>query len=103
MADASEGRLMTALIPHSAGRITPPPLVSESVITDGAWHRIGVVWTGSERILYADDMEVARDVQPSLAGAAGGLNVGAHADLKPDSFFSGLVDDVRIYDVTVTP
>ncbi len=103
MADASEGRLMTALIPHSTGRITPPPLVSESVITDGAWHRIGVVWTGSERILYADDMEVTRDVQPSLAGAAGGLNIGAHANLKSGSFFSGLVDDVRIYDLAVTP
>ncbi|MHC4628240.1 MAG: LamG-like jellyroll fold domain-containing protein, partial [Planctomycetota bacterium] len=103
MADASQGKLMTALIPHSAGRFTPPPLVSESIIADGIWHRIGVVWTGSERILYADDAEVARDVQPSLAGAGGGLNIGAHANLKPGSFFSGLVDDIRIYDLTIRP
>ncbi|KPK43432.1 MAG: hypothetical protein AMJ65_05755, partial [Phycisphaerae bacterium SG8_4] len=103
MADASQGRLMTALIPHSAGRLTPPPLVSESTIADGIWHRIGVVWTGSERILYADDVEVARDGQSSLAGAGGGLNIGAHANLRAESFFSGLVDDVRIYDLTIRP
>lgn len=103
MADLSEGKLMMALTPPSTGRVTPPPLVSDFVITDGAWHRIGMVWNGSERILYADDKEVARDVQPSLAGAAGGLNIGAHPSLKPGSFFSGLVDDVRIYNLTVTP
>jgi hypothetical protein len=42
-------------------------------------------------------------VQSSLAGAAGGLYIGAGANLEPGSFFSGLVDDVRIYNLTVTP
>lgn len=102
-ADPSAGKLMTALTPPSAGRFIPPPLVSESVITDGAWHCVGVVWTGTERILYADDVQVARDMQSSIAGAAGGMYIGAHANLKPGSFFSGLIDDVRIYDRAVTP
>jgi Domain of unknown function (DUF4185)/Concanavalin A-like lectin/glucanases superfamily len=103
MADPLEGKLMTALSHPSGGRATAPPLVSEFIITDGAWHRVGVVWDGSERILYADDVEVARDVQPSLAGAAGGLYIGAGRNLEPGSFFSGLVDDIRVYNLTVTP
>jgi hypothetical protein len=103
MADPLEGKLMTALSRPSVGRGIAPPLLSQFVITDGAWHRIGVVWTGSERILYADDVEAARDVQSSLAGAAGGLYIGAGANLEPGSFLSGLVDDVRIYNLTVTP
>jgi len=103
MADPSEGKLTTALSRPSPGRIREPPLASEFVITDGAWHRIGVVWNASERILYADEVEVARDEQSSMAGAAGGLYIGADRNLEPGGFFSGLVDDVRIYNLTVTP
>lgn len=103
MADPLEGKLMTALSRRSIDRIKEPPLASEFVITNGAWHRIGVVWNASERILYADDVEVARDVQSSLAGATGGLYIGAGRNLEPGSFFSGMVDDVRIYNLTATP
>jgi len=103
MADPSEGKLMTLLSHRSIGRIKEPPLRSEFVITDGAWHRIGVVWNASERILYADNVEVARDIQSSMGSATGGLYVGADSNLKPGSFFSGLVDDVRIYNLTVVP
>jgi hypothetical protein len=46
---------------------------------------------------------VARDVQPSMAGATGGLYIGAGRNLEPGSFFSGMVDDVRIYNLTATP
>ncbi|TET81474.1 MAG: hypothetical protein E3J37_09135, partial [Anaerolineales bacterium] len=103
MADPLEGKLMTVLSCRSIGRIKEPPLASEFVITDGTWHRIGVVWNAFERILYADDVEVARDVQPSMAGATGGLYIGAGRNLEPGSFFSGMVDDVRIYNLTATP
>lgn len=92
---------MTALSYPSGGRIPALPLVSEFVMTDGAWHRMGLVWNGFERILYADDVEVARDVVPYLAGATGGLIVGANGNLEPGSYFAGLVDDVRIYNLTM--
>ena len=94
---------MTGLSCPAGGRGIAPPLVSEFLITDGTWYRIGLVWDGSERILYADDVEVARDVQPGLAGATGGLRVGAGKDLESGSFWSGLIDDVRIYNQKVTP
>lgn len=98
----SDGKLMTNLIPP-AGRFAPPPLISESVITDGVWHRIGFVWDGSQRMLYVDDVEVAKDTQTQLAGSTAGLYIGAGKSFEPGSFWSGLIDDVRIHDRSVSP
>ena len=78
-------------------------LLSQSVITDGQWHRIGLTWDDSNRILYVDDVEVAKDTQSSLASSDGGLYFGAGKDLHAGSFFSGLIDDVRIYDRAIQP
>ena len=71
---SSDGALMTDL--KSAGRQSRP-LTSMIVITDGAWHRVGFVWDGSNRILYVDDIEVARDTQTNLIGSTGGMYFGA--------------------------
>ena len=98
--DSLEGNLMTEL--KGSGR-SAQPLISETVITDGAWHRIGLVWDGSNRTLYVDDVEVATDTQGSLEGSTGGLHIGAGKGLEPGSFFSGLIDDVRIYNRVVSP
>jgi len=78
-------------------------LVSAAVITDGAWHRVGLTWDGGNRILYVDDIEVARDTQASLAGSTENLTIGAGSTLAPASFWKGLIDDVRIYDRAVKP
>jgi hypothetical protein len=79
------------------------PLVSAAVITDGAWHRVGFVWDGSDRILYVEGVEVTSDTQTSLLGSAGGLYIGAGASLAPGTYWSGLIDDVRIYDRVAKP
>jgi|GEM_PF-868364 len=102
-ADPGEGKLMANLSRPAGGRVTPPPLASETVITDGDWHRIGFVRDGSHRILYVDDAEVARDTQTSLEGSAGGLSIGAGKALDDGTFWSGLIDDVRIYNQAVEP
>ena len=92
-ADSSNGRLATVLMDPQ------PTLVSESVITDGAWHHIGLVWDKSYRYLYVDGAEVVRDaVSISYPMPCdGGLYLGAGKTLDTGSFFSGLIDDVRIY------
>jgi hypothetical protein len=95
-----DGGLQTAL--KSTGRFGNS-LASSAVITDGAWHRIGLVWGGSNRILYVDGEDVARDTQSNLTGSAGGLYMGAGSTLATSSFWSGLIDDVRIYDDVVKP
>jgi hypothetical protein len=73
------------------------------VTTDGNWHRIGLVWNGPNRILYVDDIEEARDKQSGFEATYGGLRLSAGENLEPDSLFSGLIDDVRIYNRAVTP
>jgi len=102
LANPSAGKLMTSLT-RPPGRVAPPPLVSEFVITDGNWHLVGLVWDGANRVLYVDDTEVAKDTQDSLASSVGGLYFGAGKGLEAGSFWSGLIDDVRIYNRAVKP
>jgi len=98
--DASAGNLMTEL--EGLGR-AGCPLVSQTLITDGNWHPVGLTWDGSNRILYVDDLEVAKDTQAQFSGSAEGLYIGAGKNLDAGSFFSGLIDDVRVYNRAVTP
>jgi hypothetical protein len=100
MAAAPNGALMTEL--KGSGR-TGKPLTSVVDITDGVWHRVGFTWDGSNRVLYVDDVEVARDMQSGPAGSTGGLYIGADSALSTGTFWSGLIDDVRIYNVGLTP
>jgi hypothetical protein len=49
---------------------------------------------------------VAQDAQPPTLPPfnwTGTLNIGAAEDLAPARFFSGLIDDVRIYNRAVRP
>jgi hypothetical protein len=78
-------------------------LVSEAIITDGNWHRIGFAWDGAHRRLYADDALAAEDSQNSLPGSSGNLVLGAAKNMAAGSFFSGLIDDARIYNRAVKP
>jgi hypothetical protein len=95
--DASEGKLMAGLT-HAV-----LPLKSDFVITDDQWYEVGLVYDGSSKYLYVDGAEVAKDDLRPLLGNDGGLYIGAGKDLEPSSFFSGLIDNVRIYDRAVTP
>lgn len=97
--ETTEGKLMSGLVPPPAGRLVPQPLVSEFIITDDDWHHIGFVWNGLYRSLFVDGLEAAKDIEPlkPLNSADGGLYIGAGKSLEESAFFSGLVDDVRIY------
>ncbi len=99
-ADPSDGNLMTELT--ESGQ-SGAPMFSQTNITDGNWHRIGLVWDGSHRTLYVDDIAVAEDTQANLAGSYNGLYIGTGKAMEPGSFWSGLIDDVRIYNRAVTP
>jgi hypothetical protein len=100
LATDAEGNLMTEL---KSSDPLAEPLVSETIITDEQWHRIGLVWDGSHRILYVDGIAVAEDVQDGLEGSENGLNIGAGKMTQPGTYFSGLIDDVRIYNRVVSP
>jgi hypothetical protein len=102
-ADPDMGCVMTELTPPVVGRFTPRPLKSETVIIDGQWHRIGFVWDGVNRALYLDDILVAEDMQNNLSSSLGGLNIGCGSNSETGTFWSGLIDDVRIYNRAVRP
>jgi len=96
----TEGYLMTELkcTGRSAGY-----LFSETVITDGQWHRIGLVWDGSNRTLCVDGVIVAEDTQPNLESSQMGFYIGTGKAIESSTFFSGLIDDIRIYNRVVSP
>jgi len=97
--DSASSFLMTELVSPPIGRFISQPLVSELVITDGQWHHVGFVWDGSYRYLYVDGTEVAKDTQAlaQLKYSNGGLHIGTSKKRDTGTFFSGLIDDVRIY------
>ena len=99
MADAVGGNLKTQVF-----IIGGSPLSSQTHITDGQWHRVGLVYDGAYRILYVDDVEVARDAQAvCLSRGDGGLRIAAPNRLHFPGYWTGLIDDVRIYDRAVNP
>jgi len=99
MLDA-EGNLMTELT--SSGR-DGSSLISEAKIDDGQWHRVGLIWDGLYRRLCVDDAVVAEDIHDGLGGSGNGLYIGTGKAMEPGTFFSGLIDEVRIYNRAVSP
>ena len=80
-------------------------LESESIITDLQWHHVGIVYDTDtfHRQLYVDGVLVAEDTSVvSGAPSEGGLYIGASKDLEAGSFFSGMIDDVHVYDRTLS-
>lgn len=100
MANPADGALMTNLKPVGG---QSKPLTSSALITDGNWHRVGLSWDGSNRILSCDGVEVARDTQAGLASSTENFTFGGGGTMAPSGFWKGLIDDVRIYDRVVKP
>jgi len=99
LATDEDGNLMTEL--KSSDQLAGS-LLSETVITDGQWHRVGLVWHGSYRTLYVDGVFVAEDTQPGLESSQMGLYIGVDKNFTPGTLFSGFIDDVRIYNQALT-
>jgi hypothetical protein len=99
-ADVATGALMTEL---SKGGRTGSGLSSQTVITDGNWHRIAFTWDGANRRLHVDGVLAAEDAQDSLAPSSGNVIIGTAKNMAPGTFWKGLIDDVRIYSRAVKP
>ena len=78
-------------------------LTSSAFILDDQWHRVALVWDGTNRSLHMDGVEVAKDTQPSLAASSGSMHIGGGKNLNPATFWSGLIDNVRVYNRAVQP
>lgn len=66
-----------------------------------AWSHVAYVWDGTNRRLYIDGREVAIDAPAPFSTAAGELRIGA-TDLS-GRYFTGMIDDVRVYGYARTP
>jgi len=96
----SDGKLISRFSDESFGA-----LFSDSVITDFQWHHVGLVYDmdSLHRLLYVDGVLVAEDAT-AVSGmpSDGGLYIGASKDLEAGTFFSGMIDDIRIYNQALT-
>ena len=80
-------------------------LESESFISDVQWHHVGFVYDNDtiHRQLYVDGILIAEDTSPvSGVPSDDGLYIGASQDLEAGTFFSGFIDDLRIYKQALT-
>lgn len=100
LVDASTGALATQLKLSGRGS---KDLVSTASVTDGQWHRVGLTWDRSARTLYVDDVQAARDTQTAMPGGTTGLRIGGGPNAEPTAFWSGSIDDVRIYTRAIVP
>ncbi|MBN1509832.1 MAG: PD40 domain-containing protein [Sedimentisphaerales bacterium] len=98
MASAVDGKLATELSSN-----TGKWLCSPAVITDGNWHRVGVVCRDTSCTLYLDDKEAATGTRVKPTSTSSGLYIGAAAQITPDTFWNGLIDDVRVFNRVVEP
>jgi hypothetical protein len=99
VADPLDGSLATELKGGRMGK----KLGSLAVITDGDWHRVGLAWDGSNRSLYVDDVLVTEDTQTGLDSSPGGVVLGCGTNTAPGTCWTGLIDDVRLYNRAVKP
>jgi N-acetylneuraminic acid mutarotase len=100
LSDPTTGALMTEL--RSGGR-SGKALCSDAIVIDGVWHRVGFTWDGASRRLYVDDVLVAEEADVGVAACYGHVNIGCGENATPGTFWSGLIDDVRIYNRAVKP
>jgi lysophospholipase L1-like esterase len=100
--DPSTGGLMTGL---TDGGRNGRPLVSAASVADGNWHRVQLVWNGSQRFLRVDGQEVAGDTRMlgKLPFTNADFHFGAGQNLEANRFWAGLIDEIRIYGRAVQP
>ncbi len=96
-----QGALMTTVT--DGGRGTSD-LVSANIITDGQWHQVGLIWDEVYRSLYVDGTLVAQDTDSlySLKSSNKIWQLGTSGNKAQGTFWMGMVDDVRVYNIAVT-
>lgn len=98
-----DGKLLVSLT-TTTGRFGIPALATDVIVNDGNWHHVHVTWNGSVRIVYIDGIEAARDSETRvLQTSTNGLYFGTDYARTAGTFWSGSIDELRIYDNVVAP
>jgi hypothetical protein len=81
---------------NSIDAFGPAPLLQST------WTHLAMTWDSAELRLYVDGAEVATaPATAALAGSAGSVRIGGNG--VASQFFSGLIDEVRIFSDARTP
>ena len=71
-------------------------------ITPGRWHHIAGVYDGTKMYLYVDGvLDTSQEGCGTINANDWDVLIGAN-DEKPDRFFDGLIDDVRVYNYGIS-
>lgn len=84
----------------------PPAAIGTSRINDGKWHQlVGVYKVNGSKLIYVDGAPSEgtgpnQTIEPNRAGFMIG---GVYINGKPTGRFTGLIDEVQVYDHPLTP
>jgi len=70
---------------------------------DNNCHHVALTGDGLNKTLNVDGVEAAQDTHLAFLSSEDGLYLGTGSAMQPGTFFSGLIDDVRIYNRAVAP
>jgi len=72
-------------------------------VADGSWHHLAIVREGNQMRTYLDSVLVSTGTFDTAPGSGDGhLNIGADMTGSPSYVYTGLLDDVRIYDAALS-
>jgi len=74
--------------------------VSKTILNDGVWHHVVMVSTTSSQKLYVDGQQEGA-AQETLSMSSGPMRIGHYTD-GTAGYFSGVLDDVRLYSIPLT-
>jgi hypothetical protein len=90
-------------------RFFSPDLANSDVgsgytIDDGKWHHVAISYNGSTMTFYVDGSQVATQVvSGTISNQTALLDIGKEAAVESPKFFSGSLDDLRIYNRALSP
>ena len=100
---------------HSHGNGNIKDFYSEGhTVNDGQWHHIAGVYDGTDKIIYIDGVEVARQVNPHSGADLGrnnrtrwgfigdGSEAGSYNANRNNIYYDGSIDEIRIWHVART-
>lgn len=96
----AEGTDLKFVIGSTDYSVTPYKFITAAgVVQIGTWQHFAAVYDGTSVILYADGVEVAREVltTPLLANYASQTAIGGRGEKYDGWNFSGYIDEVAIY------
>ncbi|HUD10976.1 MAG TPA: LamG domain-containing protein, partial [Candidatus Saccharimonadia bacterium] len=77
-------------------------VTSTSAVPTGGWHQVAVTKTGSTATLYIDGAPVGSGSVGTTTTNSNDMKIGARDDLTSGFFMNGAIDEVRLYDRTLS-